>query len=81
MSCYIQMWCPRSHLCQGVAFTVSRPPWRGLPAPPPAAPLAGDGEGADLEVLLVPLHPGPARLGADLLPALHLETGAERRWD
>lgn len=59
---------------------VSCPLYRGLPVLPPAAPLAGDGEGADLEALLVPLHPGPACLGADFLPALHPEAGAETRW-
>lgn len=57
-------------------------PWpplrRGHPGGPrgvPTATLAGDGEGADREALLVPLHPGLARLGADLLAALHLEAG------
>lgn len=35
--------------------------------------LAGDGVGADLEPLLVPLHPHPVRWGADLLAILHLE--------
>lgn len=55
-------------------------PWPPLPQGHPGGPrgvptatLAGDGEGADWEALLVPLHPGPARLGADLLAALHLE--------
>lgn len=57
---------------------VSCPLCRGLPALPPAAPLAGDGEGADLEALLVPLHPGPACLGTDLLPTLHPEAGADK---
>lgn len=33
-----------------------------------------------MEALLVPLHPGPARLGTDLLPAPHPEAGAEKRW-
>lgn len=57
-------------------------PWPPLPRGDPGGPrgvptavLAGDGEGADWEALLVPLHPGPARLGADLLAALHLEAG------
>lgn len=79
MSCYIQMWCPCSHLCKGITFAVSHSPWRGLPVLPPDASLAGDGEGADLEALLVLPHPGPACLGADLLPAPHPEAGAEER--
>lgn len=59
---------------------MSCPPWTGLLVLPLAAPLAGNGEGADREALLVLLYPGPARLGADLLPAPHPEAGAEKMW-
>lgn len=43
--------------------------------------LAGDGVGADLEPLLVPLHPHPVCWGADLFAILHLEAVQREEMD